>query len=530
MFGFGRNKRSGVEIVVNVESLETRVTVLEDGRLEEYHVEHPTEQRIVGSIYRGVIQNLEDGLQAAFVDIGLKKNAFIHYWDMIPGDVSGLFDDDEIEEPRPRRRGKRVSREQIAKRFKVGSPIVVQVTKGPIGTKGPRVTASISIPGRYLVLVPGSRLRGISRKIDDERQRRRIKKTLSRIPIPDNVGIIARTASCEARKTSFVRDVRALVATWEEVRQGMAEEGKKPKCLYREPSLVERIVRDFLTGDVRRIAIDSPSEYERIRALAARISRRIAGRIQLHKNDAPIFEHYGVDRQLETLLRRKVDLKSGGYIVFDETEALIAVDVNTGKHKGADNQEAVILEVNMEAVEEVARQLRLRNVGGLVVIDLIDMRLKKHQSAVYRRFREALKRDRARTNVLPISKLGLLEMTRQRVVESVYSFMYVPCPYCKGRGVVKSAFTMSIELQRALGEIMRRRGTSRNGDKLPLRITLHPTVLRRLQEEDESLLVELEGMYNAHLSFKSDPRLHIEDFSVHNAESEQELFATDGRG
>ncbi|MBN1670535.1 MAG: Rne/Rng family ribonuclease [Kiritimatiellae bacterium] len=524
MFGLLRGRsKSRTEIIINAESLETRVAVMEDGRLEEFHVEHPTEQRIVGSIYKGLVQNLEDGLQAAFVDIGMRKNAFIHYWDMIPGDVSRMLDEEDGREKRGRRRRKRISNEEIAKRFPVGAEIVVQVTKGPIGTKGPRVTANISIPGRYLVLVPWTNLKGISRKLEEEKQRRRVRRILARVPLPADVGVIARTASGTARKTSFVRDVRALTATWKEILDGIRD-AKAPHCLYQEPCLVERIVRDFLTEDVKRIVIDSRDEYERVRKVAAQISRRAASRIEHYKGDKPIFEHFDIDRELGNALRRRVALPSGGYVVFDEAEALIAVDVNTGKHKGSGAQEDVILEVNTEAVQEVARQLRLRNVGGLVVIDLIDMRLKKHQNNVYRTFKDALRRDRARTNVLPISKLGLLEMTRQRVVESVHSSMYVDCPYCAGHGVVKSGMTMSIELQRRLVETLRR--CRKKDATLQVRVTVHPTVLRRLQQEDERLLVDLEKEYNTRLSFKAEPRLHIESFAIYDAETENELYAT----
>jgi len=526
MFGLGRRRgKPKIEIIINAESLETRVAVVEDARLEEYHVEHPTEERIVGSIYKGIVQNLEDGLQAAFVDIGLRKNAFIHYWDMIPDDAASLLDAEEGRRRRPRRR-RRVSKEEIAKRFPSGSEIVVQVTKGPIGTKGPRVTANISVPGRYLVMVPWSRMRGISRKIEEDKERRRIKKILSRIPIPHEVGIIARTAGSGARKTSFVRDIRALAATWEQIREGM-EQKKGPCCLYEEPCLVERIVRDFLTEEVKHIVIDAEDQYEHVRKIAATVSRRAASRIEHYQRDAPIFEHYQVDSELAKALGRKVTLPSGGYVIFDETEALIAVDVNTGKHKSSGAQDDVILEVNTEAVKEVARQLRLRNVGGLVVIDLIDMRLKKHQNNVYRIFRDALRRDRARTNVLPISKLGLVEMTRQRVVESVHSSMFVNCPYCAGRGVVKSHLTMSIELQRRLAEIMRRRSDKKR--QLQLRVTLHPTVLKRLKKEDEKILIDLESRYNTRLSFRAEPRLHIEEFLINDAETDETLFASHER-
>jgi ribonuclease G len=522
MFGIGKNKKMKREIIVNAESLETRVAVLEDGKLEEFQVEHPTEERIVGSIYKGRIQNLEHELQAAFVDIGLKKNAFLHYWDMMPDDQSRL----EVEEGVRRRKGsrrKRYTDEQISKRFPAGSEIVVQVTKGPIGTKGPRVTAALSLPGRYLVLVPGSALKGVSRKIGDASERQRLKKILARLPLPRDTGLIVRTAASGAHKRGFARDLKSLTMSWEDLQRAIREEAT-PCCVYQEPDLVERIVRDWLTEDIDRIVVDSPQDHEKIRAVAGRISRRSRSLIHLYQGELPIFDHYDVERQIEEALRRKVTLDSGGYVVFDEAEALIAVDVNTGRHKGKGNtQEEAILEVNTEAVQEVARHLRLRNIGGLVVIDLIDMKSRKHQNSVYRAMKTALKRDRARTNVLPISELGLLEMTRQRAEESILSSMYVDCPYCRGRGSVKSPLGMSVDIQRQISAIMRRKRKSREPHNL--QVVVHPSVLERLRSEDEEFLLDLETRFEGRLSFKSNPGQHMEYFLIRNKGTDEVLYS-----
>jgi ribonuclease G len=515
-------KKERHEIVINVESLETRVAQLEAGQLENFYIERSGEDRIVGSVFKGKIQNLEDGLQAAFVDIGMKKNAFIHYWDMIPEDAARLEAEEGIKRSRSSRR-KRQPPGQMEKKFPIGSEIVVQVTKDAIGTKGPRVTANLSIPGRYLVMMPGSRLKGVSRKIEDAKERQRLKKILTRLPVPTGNGLIVRTAGAGARKVSFARDMRALIEVSKEIETGMREK-PAPCRLYKEPDLVERIVRDSLTEDLDRVVIDNREVYEQIKTLVSRISRRARNRLKLYDGDAPIFEHFDVERQLENAFRRKVWLKSGGYLVFDETEALVAVDVNTGRHKGAQTQEESILEVNTEAAEEVARQLRLRNVGGLVVIDFIDMRQKKYQNVIYRTLREALKRDRARTNVYPLSPLGLIEMTRQRAEESIRATTYIDCPYCKGRGKVMSHLSMSVEIQRHLAEILRRHRRGNNG--CPLRIRVNPGVLDRLRSEDETLLVELEHKFDAHLTFVADGNLHIEDFVITNAETDNELYSS----
>lgn len=515
-------KKTKKEIIINCESLETRVAILDEGKLEDFFIERAAEDRVVGSIFKGRIQNLEDGLQAAFVDIGLKKNAFIHYWDMIPEDAARLEAEEGVDSGRRAKRRKFAPGE-MAKQFPVGSDIIVQVTKGAIGTKGPRVTASLSIPGRYLVMMPGTRLKGVSRKIEDAKERERLKKVLARIPTPgENNGLIVRTAGAGARKVSFVRDVRGLHEIWREIEDGMKNK-PSPCRLYQEPDLVERVVRDSLTEDIDRIVVDSKEECDRIRSIVSRFSRRARGRIQSYDGDAPIFEHFDIERQLENAFSRKVWLKSGGYLIFDETEALVSIDVNTGRHKGAQTQEESIFQVNTEAAEEVARQLRLRNVGGLVVIDFIDMKQRKHQNAVYRTMKDALRRDKARTNVLPLSQLGLMEMTRQRQEESIRSSTYQNCPYCEGRGKVKSALTMSVEIQRRISEVLRRRKASAE-KPLPIKIVINPSVLERLRSEDEAILVGLEGKLHGHLTFVSNPNIHVEEFTILNAETGEEIY------
>jgi len=526
MFGFRRKKAVNKrEIIINAESLETRVALMQNGRLEDLKVEHPSQERIVGSIYKGVVQNLEDGLQAAFVDIGLRKNAFIHYWDMFPEDLARLEAMEGDGHTRGPSRRRQYSKDEISTHFPVGSEIIVQVTKGPIGTKGPRVTASLSIPSRYFVLMPGSKLRGISRKIEDDKERKRLKKVLTRLPVPEGGGLIIRTAGAGASSTSFVRDIRALLETWDSI-QTTSKEKAAPCILYSEPDLVERTVRDSVTEELDTIVIDNPDVYERIKNILAKIARRVKGRVKLHEGVKPVFEEYDVERQVEDAFRRKVALRSGGCLVFDETEALIAVDVNTGQHRGSTTQDETILQVNMEAVEEVARHLRLRNIGGLVVIDLIDMRHKKHRNQVYSALKDALRKDKARTNVLPISSLGLLEMTRQRSDESIEAQLYIDCPYCHGRGKVKSPLHMSVELQRRVGAIMRKHQERHNDKPLPLRITINPSILNRLRETDEDLLVKMQEKLHGQLNFRADSTVHTEEMQIVNSETGEELYSS----
>jgi len=507
------------EILINIEPLETRVVVMDAGKLDNFHIERADDNRIVGSIFKGKIQNMEDGLQAAFVDIGMKKNAFIHYWDMIPEDAVRLSQQ-EGGNRRGNGRRRKFSPGEMSKKFPIGSEIIVQVTKDAIGTKGPRISANLSVPGRYLVMMPGMGLKGISKKIGDTKERNRLKKILARLPIPKDVGIIVRTAGSGTRKTSFARDARTLLEIWKEIDNGIQNK-PAPCCLHSEPSLAERIVRDHLTEDIDRVCLDDKETYEKIRSMIAKYSRRSRNWVQLYAGEEPLLDYFDVEKKIESIFRRRVWLKSGAYLIFDETEALVAVDVNTGRHKGGKNADESILAVNLEAADEVARQMRLRNIGGLLVIDFIDMKTKRDQNLVYRTLREALSRDKARTNVLPISQLGLLEMTRQRVEESIYTSTYEECHYCGGRGRVKSPLTMSVELQRRLSVALRK-----NKGAHAMKISVNQIVLDRLRREDEQALIAMEKKFQGHLTFVADPHLHMEEFNITNEETKRVVYSS----
>lgn len=511
-------KKIHKEVIINAESLEIRVAVLEDGKLEEFTIERTSDERLVGSIYKGKVRNLEDGLKAAFVDIGFEKNAFLHYWDIVPSSFdSGV----ELVERGERKRDKpRITHKDIPRLYPPGSDIIVQVTKGPIGTKGPRVTTNLVLPGRYLVLLPNSDQSGISRKIENQEERHRLKKILRELTIPEGMGVIIRTVGEGQQARYFVRDLALLLEVWKDIQENI-QTRPSPSCVFQEPDLIERTVRDFLTEDVERIVVDHPPEFERMRTMIAKISRRSMDKVKVYSDHQPIFDRFNISRQLENTFSRQVHLKSGGYIVVDETEALVAIDVNTGRHKSGKDQESTILKVNIEAADEICRQLRLRNMGGLIVLDFIDMKSRRDQQSVYQRMKEGLRRDRAKTHILPISQLGLMEMTRQRHTESVRAAVYDDCPYCKGRGKVKSALTMSVEIQRKLGEILKQR--PRDESDYQLRIVVNPSVLDRLRTEDEKLLIELEKRYFGKLSFRADTSVHAEQFKIFNAVTNEEL-------
>jgi ribonuclease G len=521
---FRKEKGTFRELVINSEPLEKRVALLVDGTLDRFEIERESDSRMVGGIYKGRIKNLDPGLKAAFVDIGYNKNAFLHYWDMLPAAT-----DSSVEVVRVNKKkdsgGQRPAQptvKDIPSLYPPGTDIVIQVTKGPIGTKGPRTTTNLSLPGRYLILTPFSDGCGISRKIEDPQERKRLKQLINELTIPEGMGVIVRTAGEGKKPRYFVRDLHLLLTKWQEIVHKM-ENDRAPACLYQEPDIVERTVRDFLTEDIDRVLIDNESDFKRTQELVSQISSRSRGKIAYYKEAIPVFERYNIERQIEQTFQRRVPLPSGGEIVIDETEALISIDVNTGSHKSRSGDEKnTIFQVNMEAAVEISRQIRLRNIGGLVIMDYIDMKERRHRNSVYDKMVELMSEDKAKTHILPISTLGIMQMTRQRQQESLSANIYTACPYCRGRGIVKSATTMSVELQRKLSSVARRLQTRKDGKEYALRIHVHPSILERLRSEDSELLVRVEKTYGVKLAFRADPNYHVENFKIINAMTNEE--------
>ena len=516
------------QIILNCEKLETRFALLSDGALEEYRIERQDSGPKVGSIYLGKIVNLETSLQAAFVDIGAEKHAFLHFHDMIPESFRGNEEEatiavektsrssrkkksgsrsSELEKLETARRRGKFTAAEIPEFFKPGMEILVQVEKSPISTKGARVTANISIAGRYLVLMPYSDHIGLSSRIDNETERTRLKKILGELDLPEGMGLICRNVGEGRKSVFFKRDLDLLLDSW-----------KAPCLVYEEPDLLSRSVRDFMTEEIGDIIVDDKDQYKKIHATVKAFGgRAMASRVQCYKKPEPIFEHFKINEQLQEVYRREVRLPSGGWLCIEETEALIAIDVNTGKGRRTDDQPELILKTNLEAVTEIARQLRLRNVGGLVVLDLIDMRSARDE--VYKTMKKLVKDDRAKTKVLPISKFGLMEMTRQREEESILDKVYDPCPYCNGTGLVKSPMTVSVEIQRSLNAIFK----NRRFRDVPVRVIIHPDVLARLRNDDAALLDELEQKYGHALSFRADPTIHCEEFRLIDPDTGAEI-------
>ncbi len=515
--GFLGLKKRGKEkeIIISCERLERRVALMEGGKLEEFSIERESDRQISGSIYKGKVKNLEQGLKAMFVDIGLEKNAFLHYKDAIPLAADPTIE--SIERAGRKRKEKRISENDIPKLYPPGSDIIVQVSKGPIGTKGPRITTNISLPGRYLVLMPFSDTFGISKKIEDPKERLRLRKILQELDVPEGIGLIIRTIGEGQKARFFVRDLHVLLEQWRRIGDDL-DQLKAPKLLLAEPDLLERTVRDFLTDDIDRIVVDDAASADRIKELVGPISKRSQRKIRHYTEATPIFEKFNVERQIESAFRRQVWLPCGGYLVIDETEALVAIDVNTGRNKGGRDQDKTILQTNLEAAEEIARQLRLRNIGGIIVLDFIDMQRANEKQQVYALMKDQLRRDKAKTSLLPISQLGLMEMTRQRVQESISRAVYMECPVCKGKGTIKSPETMSVEIQRALIRVMRLHPSVRE-----VRVLLNSQVLERLKTKDEDLLVDLERKFQGRLSFRVNAQFHFEEFKLVNALTDEDL-------
>ncbi|MBS1724431.1 MAG: Rne/Rng family ribonuclease [Armatimonadetes bacterium] len=496
------DKPRNIEIIVNCASRETRIAVLEDSKLMEYRVER--EERVVGSIFKGIVQNVLPGMDAAFVDIGLERNAFLYVADIIPEDLSDAS-------PASVRRSE-LRRRKIKELIRPGQELMVQVTKGPRGTKGARVTTRISLPGRYVVLMPEGNHLGVSRKIEDRKERERLRRIGERIN-PAGFGLILRT-ECEGRTEAELKaDVAFLQQLWSQVMEN-AKRLRAPVVVHRDQTLLYRTIRDVFGDEIDRMVIDDPEEYEKVALVAGIVAPKLKGRIHLYDQEEPIFDHYGIEKDLDRLLEHKVWLKSGGYLVVDETEALTAIDINTGKQVGSTSLSDTILKTNMEASEEVCRQLRLRDMGGIIVIDFIDMDEAEDRNKLIDHFERLLARDRARTRVGRISSLGLVEITRKRTGESVTEAITSLCPMCEGRGRIASSDTVGLWVER---EMRRKLGEPGNA----FYVECHPAVVESLIRLDGEDIEELEHELKRGLYIRANFDFDFEDFEIESGTIEE---------
>ncbi len=502
------------ELVINVTSHETRVALVENGLLSELHIERESEKGIAGNIYKGRIQRVLPGMQAAFVDIGLSRSAFLYVGDVYNAAGSGeplqrVFtdeqDDLEIDESgdyEPRRQ-QCIPIEEL---LNDGSEILVQVMKEPLGTKGARISSYISLPGRYLVYLPGIDNIAISRRISDQTERDRLEAIVRNIR-PDACGFIVRTASEGATEHELQLDMDFLVKLWESVQKRVP--GAPIPCLLHEDLSVSlRAIRDLYCSSIKKIIVDSATTHQAIINFIETFTPQMALSVELYDDPVPLFEALGIEHEISRALNRTIWLKSGGYIVIEQTEALVVIDVNTGRYVGKGNQADTILKTNLEAVREIAYQIRLRNLGGIIIVDFIDMEKKADRQAVLNALQEALKKDRAKTNISGISDLGLVQMTRKRIRENLRGRMCEPCPHCEGRGSIKSSQSIAYDILRAV----RKEAGTHTDDKIL--ILAHPDVVTYLYDEERDYIDELEKSFKKKIVIRADNRNHNEHFDV----------------
>lgn len=527
-------------IIINSTRQEARVALLENETLVEIHIERAQQRNIAGNIYKGKVARVLPGMQAAFVDIGLEKAGFIHASDLFGGSLpSGFFEEDDQEEAagddipegdederdeddQPSSgaasgsrmsMGRRGRRERsgphipLEDRIKKNQEILVQVTKEPIGTKGCRLTSHISLPGRHLVYTPTVSHIGVSRRIADSKERKRLRDIVQELRPPEG-GFIVRTACEGLTKKEMQDDMRFLLKLWSGIAK-RAEAHSAPALLHDDMDVILRIIRDLFTADINEVIIDSPQDYERAKEFIAGFLPRLSGRIKLHDRPEAIFDYYNIEPQIAKALDRRVYLKSGGHLVIDHTEALTAIDVNTGRFVGKKDQEETMLQTNLEAAKAVVEQLRLRNIGGLIIIDFIDMERAANRNKVTEALREALKKDKTRSSMRKISELGLVQMTRKRTRETLLRQLCDPCPYCEGKGYLRSVPTVASDILRQLSKEAFRHPAAPH-----LVVKAHPEVMTFLYDEEGDRLDELEHFLRKRIFLRATQGFHHEQYEV----------------
>lgn len=481
---------------------ECRVVIVEDGKLEEFIVEHAAQERLKGNVYEGVISRVEPAFEAAFVDFGGKKFGFLPFKDVRKESYA-----------QTREKKAKVRIQDVLFR---GQKILVQVVKEERDSKGPTLTNFLSIPGRFLVLMCGNAGGGVSRKIEDESERKKLKEIISGFELPDNMGVIIRTAGMGRTKIELQKDLQMLVKIWETIDEQTNDSSDKPKLLYQVPGMVVRTVRDHYTADTSEIVVDCPASHKTLRAFFKLIMPRNQGRVKLYNDTKPLLAHYGMEQQIENIYKRRVELPSGGSLVIDSGEALVAVDVNSGKTTSASELEETALRTNLEAADEIGRQLRLRDLGGLVVIDFIDMFQKKNKSLVEKEIKQACKKDKARINLSRISKFGLLEMSRQRLSPAIGEGAFDRCQSCEGSGFIRSKGALAIGVLRNIQEVVAAKNVK------TMEVAVSPEVVSYLLNHKTVHITKLEEKHQIKINFKGQAGLSFDDFSYIVTEQKDE--------
>lgn len=482
-------------MLINVlEPEETRIAILDGDRLEELFVERDTRTKLVGNIYKGRVVSVEPSIQAAFVDFGIDKNGFLHVSDVMPIYAKGAPKNGDV-------RG-------MQSLLRVGQEVLVQVTKDVIGTKAPTLRTYISLPGRYLVLMPGVSKRGVSKKIEDDRRRRRLRAILNEIDPPQGMGYIVRTAGADRSRNDLIRDLNYLLRLWRAISKRVASV-QSPVEIYRESDLVLRTIRDTFDQSIDEVCVDTSEGFETVSSFLREVMPAYAERVTLYDDPVPLFHRYKIESQIEKLYERQVPLPSGGSIVVDQTEALVAIDVNSGRSKDNDNLEETALQTNLEAADEVCRQLKLRDLGGVICVDFIDMRSDRYRQKIENRVRDLLADDRVRTRIGRMSRFCILELTRQRARMSMRRTHYQPCSHCGGAGMVKTGESMALRVVRQLrAKVATMRSPKR------LEVTVHPEVASYIRSRKMDVLKELGGRIGQPVEVRSDPGLKIEELRM----------------
>ena len=478
------------KIVVNYEHKETRVALLEDGRVAEVYVERPLQQRMVGNIYKGLVENVLPGMQAAFVNIGEERNAFLYV--------------DEV--PQAKNEDSPGERMPIQRLLTIGEEILVQVMKEPFGSKGARLTGSITLPGRYLVLMPGMNYVGVSRRINSQDERERLKREMEELK-PEGVGVIVRTAAEWIDEESLKNDLQFLLMLWKTILTQYKNE-KSPALLHHDVALIYRIVRDLFNDRISQFLIDNEQEYDRVLEILDVLSPHLKNKVYYYRSQEPIFERFCIEEEIEHSLNRIVWLRCGGYLVFDETEALTVIDVNTGKHTGRVNLEETIYKTNLEAAAEIAKQIRIRDIGGIIIVDLIDMVSHTHRKKVLEYLREEMSRDRTKSQVLGITNLGLVEISRKKVRQGLSASMHQPCSYCYGKGKVLSPEAVCSRVERELKKNLH------NSNVEAVLVEMNSEVAALMIGSGGLYLKKLEAETGKNIFIRGSDNLHVEKYTI----------------
>lgn len=504
------DKKICKQIIIDVHHDQMRVALLEDGDLAELYMEGKNRQHLVGNIYRGRVQNVLPGMQAAFVSIGLSKNAFLFLGDLNLGTDKSVFDFVD----NGHGKSKTASTAPIRELIREGQEITVQILKEPIGSKGARVTTHLTLPGRYLVLLPTVNHVGVSRRIEDEEERNRLREIAERTK-PEGMGVIVRTAARNKGEEEFKADLKVLTRLWRQI-QRREQSGEVPRLLHQDMDILYRTIRDMMTLEVDELVINNPAEYARAQEYAEAISPALVDQVKLYTGEQGIFEAYGIESKIQQAIQKKVWLNNGGYLVIDPTEALTVIDVNTGKYVGHDNLEDTVLQTNLAAAEEIARQIRLRDIGGIIIIDFIDMSTEENRQQVLQVFEEALKKDRTKTHVVGLTGLGLVEMTRKKVRKRLSSTLLSPCPYCNGTGKVYSASMILARIEKELDQIL-------SGDIRAVLVEVHPSVFSIWVEDDGRTVDMMEKTWGKRIYLAENPAFHVEEFNIIPIQKEEDV-------